>query len=410
MTGTLSRVTEQDISFFQEQGYIRYEGFFSAREMSELRDAIDRAIARNRERIRGAEGGGRGFRKSTSGCSTRWSTCGRTIRSRRHSRSMPTWPRPDGALRGAATSASTTTTPWSSRRVRAAGRPTGTRTLRIGAWIRWARSRPGIAVDDVTVDNGCLHFVPGSHRYGRQEPISLTVAGGEHHRTGCRRRGSRWPSRSPWRWPPRRRHLPPRLHLPLRRAEPHRHPAAGVRDHLHTGLRDVHRRQRRGRRGRRDDGRRPVGSSAPPDPGGRSLTWSGRCTSMPSLDSYKIEFLRPDELRGRIDACPVAFVPLGTLEWHGHHNPIGAGCAEGARRLPARRQEAGRRRGPAAVLRHRAGHPDVSEGAAALRQPDDHAPDLARGDRGHAGQPGAHGIQGRSLLRRPTIRRPGWRS
>ena len=30
MTGTLSRVTEQDISFFQEQGYIRYEGFFSA--------------------------------------------------------------------------------------------------------------------------------------------------------------------------------------------------------------------------------------------------------------------------------------------------------------------------------------------------------------------------------------------
>ncbi len=40
-----------------------------------------------------------------------------------------------------------------------------------------------------------------------------------------------------------------------------------------------------------------------------------------SLDPFKIEFLRPEELRRRLDACPVAFVPLGTLEWHGHHNP-----------------------------------------------------------------------------------------
>ena len=59
-----------------------------------------------------------------------------------------------------------------------------------------------------------------------------------------------------------------------------------------------------------------------------------------SLDPFKIEFLRPDELCGRIDACPVAFVPLGTLEWHGHHNPIGLDalkahgvCLHAARRL-----------------------------------------------------------------------------
>ena len=59
-----------------------------------------------------------------------------------------------------------------------------------------------------------------------------------------------------------------------------------------------------------------------------------------SLDPFKIEFLRPDELRRRIDACPVAFVPLGTLEWHGHHNPIGLDalkahgvCLHAAKRL-----------------------------------------------------------------------------
>ena len=59
MTDRSGRVTEQDISFFQEQGYIRYEGFFSAGEMNELREAIDRAIGDNRARITGAEGGGR---------------------------------------------------------------------------------------------------------------------------------------------------------------------------------------------------------------------------------------------------------------------------------------------------------------------------------------------------------------
>ena len=33
--------------------------------------------------------------------------------------------------------------------------------------------------------------------------------------------------------------------------------------------------------------------------------------------------LRPGQLLARIDTFPVAFLPLGTLEWHGRHNPIG---------------------------------------------------------------------------------------
>ena len=52
-------VTAQEISFFQEQGYIRYEGFFSGAEMSVLREVIDHAITRKRDRIRDAESGGR---------------------------------------------------------------------------------------------------------------------------------------------------------------------------------------------------------------------------------------------------------------------------------------------------------------------------------------------------------------
>ncbi|MCL2813751.1 MAG: creatininase family protein [Oscillospiraceae bacterium] len=34
--------------------------------------------------------------------------------------------------------------------------------------------------------------------------------------------------------------------------------------------------------------------------------------------------LTPQEFRDRINACPIAYLPLGTLEWHGEHLPLGA--------------------------------------------------------------------------------------
>ena len=34
--------------------------------------------------------------------------------------------------------------------------------------------------------------------------------------------------------------------------------------------------------------------------------------------------LLPDEFRSRLAQCPVAYLPLGTLEWHGEHLPLGA--------------------------------------------------------------------------------------
>jgi len=34
--------------------------------------------------------------------------------------------------------------------------------------------------------------------------------------------------------------------------------------------------------------------------------------------------LTPQEFRERIQACPIAYLPLGTLEWHGEHLPLGS--------------------------------------------------------------------------------------
>ncbi len=49
--------------------------------------------------------------------------------------------------------------------------------------------------------------------------------------------------------------------------------------------------------------------------------------------------LRPEQIVERRRACPVAYVPLGTLGWHGPHNPVGADTlqAEGLAVLCARR-------------------------------------------------------------------------
>lgn len=41
------------------------------------------------------------------------------------------------------------------------------------------------------------------------------------------------------------------------------------------------------------------------------------------VDEVRYEFLRPEQIVERRSAFPLAFVPLGTLEWHGPHNPVG---------------------------------------------------------------------------------------
>ena len=41
-------------------------------------------------------------------------------------------------------------------------------------------------------------------------------------------------------------------------------------------------------------------------------------------EEVRYHFCRPDQARARREACPAAYIPIGTLEWHGPHNPFGA--------------------------------------------------------------------------------------
>ena len=55
-------------------------------------------------------------------------------------------------------------------------------------------------------------------------------------------------------------------------------------------------------------------------------------------EEVRYQMLRPHQIVARREACPVAYVPLGNLEWHGVHNPVGADTlqAEGMAILCAR--------------------------------------------------------------------------
>ena len=41
-------------------------------------------------------------------------------------------------------------------------------------------------------------------------------------------------------------------------------------------------------------------------------------------NEVRYQLLRPGDLVERREACPVVYIPIGTLEWHGLHNPVGA--------------------------------------------------------------------------------------
>ncbi len=38
---------------------------------------------------------------------------------------------------------------------------------------------------------------------------------------------------------------------------------------------------------------------------------------------YRLEELFPDQLQARLEACPVLILPIGTIEWHSYHLPLG---------------------------------------------------------------------------------------
>ena len=56
-------------------------------------------------------------------------------------------------------------------------------------------------------------------------------------------------------------------------------------------------------------------------------------------EEVRYHMLRPAQIVARRKACPAAFIPIGTIEWHGVHNPTGADTlqAEGLSILCARK-------------------------------------------------------------------------
>jgi len=53
----------------------------------------------------------------------------------------------------------------------------------------------------------------------------------------------------------------------------------------------------------------------------------------------RYHMLRPHQIKGRRIECPAVYIPIGTIEWHGVHNPVGADTlqAEGLSLLAAQR-------------------------------------------------------------------------
>ena len=41
------------------------------------------------------------------------------------------------------------------------------------------------------------------------------------------------------------------------------------------------------------------------------------------MEEVRFQYLRPAQITKRRKECSVAYIPLGTLEWHGLHNPMG---------------------------------------------------------------------------------------
>jgi creatinine amidohydrolase len=42
------------------------------------------------------------------------------------------------------------------------------------------------------------------------------------------------------------------------------------------------------------------------------------------MTEVRYHMLRPEQIVERRTACPIAYIPIGTIEWHGLHNPVGA--------------------------------------------------------------------------------------
>ena len=169
--------TPEDIAQYQKKGFISYPNFFNPEDLGELADALEHAVAINRARIKGAENAGRG----------------RPEYELVFNQMVNLWTDYAGARKIALNKrlAESARRLSQAKQIRiyhdhALIKPPGVKSRETN-WHQdfpyWSgMDRPGalsawIAIDDVYVKNGCMHFVPGSHKFGKQEGISLTTQG-----------------------------------------------------------------------------------------------------------------------------------------------------------------------------------------------------------------------------------------
>jgi len=164
----------EEVEFFQEKGYLQIKSFFCPEEIDELRSALDKTVDEKRSRM---PGGGReaddDYNRVFNQMVNLWVDY-EVIRkysfdprlaevARKISKSRRLCIYHDHGLIKPGGEGSKATN-WHQDAPYWPMEQTGA----LSAWI---------AVDDVNIMNGCMQFIPGSHKFGRLAPVPLGTDG-----------------------------------------------------------------------------------------------------------------------------------------------------------------------------------------------------------------------------------------
>lgn len=165
-------VTDEQVAFYQENGYVRFDDVLSEEELDVLRRGMSQALAQRKGFVRDLAGGDGGM---TSAQKDRilqmlnlWENfpemrayvLGRRVAgiARRLTGSEHLYVYHDQAL--VKEPGPSAPSPWHQDQPYWPSKEAGM----LSCWM---------ALDDVTVERGCMQFIPGSHRWGEFPPISF---------------------------------------------------------------------------------------------------------------------------------------------------------------------------------------------------------------------------------------------